>query len=294
MKSFEYHEPETVEEATGLLSRYGGKAQILAGGIDLIPRMRRGDLEPEHIINIQNIEGLGHINPAEGGGITFGAAVKLRSIEVSAVIWSRYPILYEAIHQIASVQTKYMGTAAGNLCVATPASDLATALLALGANLKIAGRDGERSEPLEKFYVDYRLTSLDRSEMVTQVMLPGPRPGTGTAFLNLVRTHADIAKIIVAASMLVENGICREARIAIGAAAPTVMRPAKAENSLVGREIRSGVIENAAEMAAEEIKPMTDLRSTAGYRREMTRVLVERALERALQRVNHTGKKRCD
>ncbi len=193
---------------------YGEKAQILAGGIDLIPRMRKGDIETEYVVNIQKIPGLEYIESIEKGGITFGAMARLRSIEASKAIQNKYPILYEAIHQITSVQTKYMGTAVGNLCVATPASDVATSLFALGAQLKITGAKGERTQPIEKFYMDYRLTSLKRGEMVTEVVLPNPPPGTGTAFFNLVRTRADIAKISAAVAILVQNGICREARIA--------------------------------------------------------------------------------
>jgi len=284
MKSFEYFEPRTIEEATQLLSNYGEKARILAGGIDLIPRMRKGEIETEYVVNIQKISGLEHIEPDEKGGIRFGAMVRLRSIEASKTIENKYPILYEAIHQITSVQTKYMGTAVGNLCVATPASDVATSLFALGAQLKITGAKGERIEPIEKFYVDYRLTSLKRGEMVTEVVLPNPPPGTGAAFLNLVRTHADIAKISVAAAIMVQNGICREARIAIGAAAPTVFRAAKAEALFIGQKITPEVINKAAEIAAGETKPITDLRSTVEYRRAMAKVLVRRALEKALEK----------
>jgi carbon-monoxide dehydrogenase medium subunit len=176
-----------------------------------------------------------------------------------------------------------MGTAVGNLCVATPASDVATSLFALGAQLKITGPKGERIEPIEKFYVDYRLTSLKRGEMVTEVLLPNPPPGTGTAFFNLVRTRADIAKIGAATAILVQNGICREVRIAIGAAAPTVFRAVKAETLLTGQKITPQVIHKAAETAAGETKPITDLRSTANYRKEMARILVRRALEKALE-----------
>lgn len=284
MKSFEYYEPRTVREALRLLSAYRKTAQILAGGLDLIPRMQKGDSEAEQVVNIQKIAGLQNIVPDKEGGVAFGAMVRLRSLEASKAIQSAYPILYEAVHQITSVQTKYMGTAVGNLCVATPASDVATALLALGAQLQIAGRESERTEPIEKFYVDYRLTSLRDGEMVTQVVLPDPSPGTGAAFFNLVRTHADIAKIIVAATIVVRNGVCREARIAVGAAAPTVFRAAGAEALVTGQRITPRVIEEAAEMAAGEIKPITDIRSTAEYRREMTRVLVKRALEKALKK----------
>jgi carbon-monoxide dehydrogenase medium subunit len=283
MKPFEYFEPRTVGEATQILSDSGDKAQILSGGIDLIPRMQKGDIHAEYVVNIQKIPGLEYIEPIGKEGFTFGAMSRLRSLEVSKSIQNGYPILYEAIHQITSVQAKYMGTAVGNLCVATPASDVATSLFALGARLKITGPKGERIEPIEKFYVDYRLTSLKRGEMVTEVLLPNPPPGTGTAFFNLVRTRADIAKIGAATAIFVQNGICREVRIAIGAAAPTVFRAVKAETLLTGQKITPRVINKAAETAAGETKPITDLRSTANYRKEMARVLVRRALEKALE-----------
>lgn len=283
MKPFEYFEPRTVGEAIQILSDYGDKAQILSGGIDLIPRMQKGDIHAEYVVNIQKIPGLEYIEPIGKEGFTFGAMSRLRSLEVSQSIQNGYPILYEAIHQITSVQAKYMGTAVGNLCVATPASDVATSLFALGARLKITGPKGERIEPIEKFYVDYRLTSLKRGEMVTEVLLPHPPPGTGTAFFNLVRTRADIAKIGAATAIFVQNGICREVRIAIGAAAPTVFRAVKAETLLTGQKITPREINEAAETAAGETKPITDLRSTAKYRKEMARVLVKRALEKALE-----------
>jgi len=281
MDPFEYFESRTVEEAARVLSHYGKKARILAGGIDLIPKMQKGEIETESVVNIQKIPGLDYIECDEREGLTFGAMTKLHSIEASKIIQNQYPILYEAVHQITSVQTKFMGTAVGNLCVATPASDVATSLFALGARLKVTGVNGKREEPIEKFYIDYHQTSLKQGEMVTGVVLPHPFPGTGTAFLNLLRTRADIAKISVAVAIVVQNGICREARIGIGAAAPTVFRAAKAEALCIGQRITPEVINRVADMAAGETKPITDLRSTAEYRREMARVLVKRALEKA-------------
>lgn len=284
MKPFEYFEPKTVKEATQLLSNYGKKARILAGGIDLIPRMRKGDVKPEYLINIQKVTGLEYIKPDGKKGIKFGAMAKLHSLETSKIIQKHYPILYEAIHQITSVQAKTMGTAVGNLCVGTPASDVATALLALGAELRIAGAKGKRTESFQKFYLDHHRTSLKRGEMVTEVFLPNPSPGMGSAFFNLVRTHADIAKVSVAVAMIVQDGICREARIAIGAVAPTVFRAAEAEALLKGQKMSHPVISKAAETAAAETQPITDLRSTAKYRKDMAKVLVRRALEKAVEK----------
>jgi CO/xanthine dehydrogenase FAD-binding subunit len=284
LKPFDYFEPTTVKEAVKLLSTHGEKAQVLAGGIDLIPRMRKGAIKADYLINIQNIPELEYINNGGTKGLKFGAMARLHSLETSKEIQKNYPLLYEAIHQITSVQTKYMGTAVGNICVGTPASDVATVLLALDAELTIAGANSERTEPMPKFYADYLRTSLKRDEMVTGVSLPKPPIGMGTAFLNLVRTHADIAKVTVAVAIIIENDICKEARIAIGAAAPTVFRATKAETALKGQKVSSQAIAKAAETAAGETKPITDLRSTAEYRKEMARVLVTRALEKALER----------
>jgi len=284
LKPFDYYEAATVKEAVELLSLHGEKAQVLAGGIDLIPRMREEKIKTDFIVNIQNILELDYIDNSASNGFRFGAMVKLHTLEISKAIQQTYPILYEAIHQIASMQTKYMGTAVGNVCVATPASDVVTALFALNAELMIAGAGGERTEPISKFYIDYGRTSLKLGEIVIGVFLPAPANGTGTAFFNLVRTHADIAKISVAAALLVESDVCTEARIAIGAAAPTVFRATKAEAILKKQKINSEIINKAAETAAEETRPINDLRSTADYRKEMAQVLVRRALEKALER----------
>jgi CO/xanthine dehydrogenase FAD-binding subunit len=158
---------------------------------------------------------------------------------------------------------------------------VATVLYALSAELKISGLGGDRTEPIERFYLDYLRTSLKPGEMVTEVFVPNPQPESGAAFLNLVRTHADIAKMTVAVVVVLQNGVCREAKIAIGAAAPTVIRATKAEGMLTGGKLHQRAINEAAETAAEETRPITDLRSTARYRKETGNVLVRRALEKA-------------
>jgi len=281
---FDYFEPEDIREASELLSAKGEKACILAGGIDLIPRLRKRMLEADHVINIQKIPMMDSISFISGKGLTFGAMTRLRSLEKSSLVQDEFLILYEAIHQIASTQVKFMGTAVGNLCVGTPASDLSTVMIALDAQLTIANAEGQRNVPLSEFYLDYYRTDLEPGELVTHVFLPIPHNGTGTAFMNLVRTRADIAKVSVAVSLSVKNGVCSENRIAVGAAAPTVFRASKAETLLKGRKINTEVIQEAAKAAAEQTQPITDLRSTAGYRKEMTRVLVGRTLEMAHER----------
>ncbi len=290
MRALEYHEPTTIADAALVLFDHGKEAQVLAGGIDLIPKMRRGVIQAGHVISIRKIAGLDHIHQDAQGAIVFGAMATLRSIEMSGLVRTAHPILYEAIHQLTSVQTKFMGTAVGNLCVATPASDIATSLMALAAQLKIAGVEGERTEPIDSFYLDYHMTSLKRGEMVAGVFLPAPLPGTGSAFFNLVRTRADIAKLIVAVTVALDEDVCREARIAIGAAAPTPFRAKNSELLLNGQKLDAALIEMAADAAAQAVRPITDIRSTAAYRKDMTRVLVRRALAEAIERAGRKAR----
>jgi carbon-monoxide dehydrogenase medium subunit len=283
LKPFDYFEPSTVGEAVKLLANKS-KAQILSGGVDLIPRMRNGKIKANTLINIQKITGLSDLSLDGKKGLKFGAMTSLHALELSQDVKALYPILHESIHQIASIQVKYMGTAVGNLCVATPASDVATAVMALGGELTITGPDKERKDPIEKFYKDYLKTSLKKGEMVTGILLPYPASGSGTGFLNLVRTKGDSAKVSVAVSLSLNKGVCQKARIALGAVAPTVFRAIKAEAILQGQEINADRISRAAHAASQETRTITDVRSTSEYRKDMTGVLVRRAIEKALDR----------
>ncbi len=281
---FRYYEPVTVAEAAALLHQHGAGAQILAGGIDLLPRMRVGSTKADHVISIQNIPQLDYIRTDMEAGLEFGAMATLHSLERSSELSRNFPILHEAIHQITSVQSKCMGTAVGNICVATPASDVVTALMALDAELIILGVNGSRRESIANFYTGYRRTTLSRGELVIGVSVPKAEPGQGTAFMNLVRTHADIAKVVVAVAVVIRDDVCAGARIALGAVGPTACRAYAAEDRLTGQEWDEPLIAVVAAAAAEHTSPITDFRSTDAYRRETTRVLVARALKSAFVR----------
>jgi carbon-monoxide dehydrogenase medium subunit len=284
LKPFHYIEPGSVEEAVGLLSDYGEQGTILAGGVDLIPRMRQRKALPENIVSIQKIPGLNYIKDGGEDGVKFGALTTIRSIEISPAIRKEYTILYEAAHQLPSVQIKSMGTIVGNLCVGTPASDMATSLLALGAELKVASEAGERIVPIEDFYAGVGQTVLEPDEMVLEVTIPGVASGTGGSYQHLVRTRADISKVCVGVCLKVEDDLCKDITIALGSVAPTVIRAKRAEAALKDKKLGEGIIAETAQIASDETKPITDLRSTAEYRKEATRVLVKRALNRAFER----------
>ncbi len=285
LKAFEYFEPGTVNEAAQIALKYGAKAKVLAGGINLVPDMRRRRLQPECVISLQQIPGLDYIEHDKAGGLKIGALTSLRTIELSPAIKTDYIVLYEAIHQIASIQVKTAGTAVGNLCIATPASDVASALFVLGAKLRIVSPTQERTVPIEDFYPRLHQTVLQPGEIVTEILLPTPDTSAGGAFLKLVRTATDVAKVNVAVMIIVTGRKCKEAKIALGAVAPTPIRARKTEEILKGQITETGIIESAAAAAADEAKPITDIRSTAEYRKETIQILVRRALIKALVRV---------
>jgi len=285
LKPFDYLEPRTVEEASRLLSTHYTDAKILAGGVDLLDKMRRRLIEPKYVVSLGGISGLDYIISNGETNLRFGALTTLRSLESSLTIQRNYVCLWEAVKQIASNQVKNMGTVVGNICVATPASDVTTALYALGAQLKISCSKSEIIIPIENFFIGVNKTILQPGELITEVLLPGPSP-TSSSFMRLGRTLSDITKIGIAVAIILTNNICKEAKIALGAVAPTVFRAKGAEATLIGQELGPNTIEKAAELAAKEAKPITDLRSTAEYRKEMVKILTRRAIEKTLKRVN--------
>lgn len=281
---FEYFEPMTVDEVLRLLSKYGAEAKPMAGGVDLVLKMRLRQLTPKYVISLQGLPGLDYI---DGGGredLKFGALVTLRSIELSPVIRKEWALLYDAVHQISSVQVKTMGTVVGNLCVATPASDIAPVLFVLAAKVKTTGVAPEKVIPVEHLFVAVGKTILEPHEIITEILVPRLPARTGGAFMKLAKTADDIAKVNVAVTVTVANGRCSEAKIALGSVAPTPIRATKAEATLMGQKLDEKAIVRAAEAAAESVKPITDVRSTATYRKEMVKVLVKDALEKAAAR----------
>jgi carbon-monoxide dehydrogenase medium subunit len=276
---FEFFEPKSVEEVVRLLDTPHSK--VMAGGVDLILKMRLRLILPDAVIGLQKISGLDYIesNPA---GLRLGALVSIRQVELSPLVQKHWAVLYEAVHKIVSVQTKTMGTVVGNLCVATPASDIAPALFVLDAKIKIVGLGYEKVIPIENFFVAVGKTILEPNEIVTEIFVPGIPAGSVGAFLKVAKTAEDIAKVNVAVMLTVTGGICKDAKIALGSVAPTPIRVAEAERVLIGQKLDETVLVEAAEAAADAVRPISDIRSTAEYRREMARILVRDALEKAV------------
>lgn len=289
---FEFLSPKTVEEAIVLMNRYGQEVNVIAGGTDLIPLMKKGELKPHYVLSLSKIETLREIRFVEKAGLRLGALCTIAEIERSQVIREQYPILNQAASVLGSMEIRNRGTVGGNLCNARPSADMAPSLLVLGARAAMASIKGERVVPLEDFFVGPGKTVLATDEILARLEIPTLKPGSGGEYIKLgIRKARDIAVVGVAAvlSLASSDGICAEARLALGAVAPTPMRARKAEKILTGRKIDEGIMELAAEAASEEASPITDLRASEGYRRAMVRVLTRRAIKHAFDKCNHSS-----
>jgi carbon-monoxide dehydrogenase medium subunit len=279
--SFEYFEPTTTEETVGLLAKYGEQATILAGGTDLFIKMKQGLIEPKVIIRVKQPSFIDE----KPDGWHIGAATKFRTIEKCESIIRKFPALIEAVRLIGSVQIRYMATLGGNLCNASPAADTAPPLLTTGAEVKIIGPRGSRTVDLKEFFLGPGKTVLTKSELLTEVHIPPFRERTGTAFIRLSRASMDIAKISIAVMLqLDENNKIVSAKIALGSVAPTPIMANKASEILVGKNLTAEILSRAANTVAEEIRPITDIRGTAEYRKDVSHVIARDALELAHKR----------
>lgn len=281
-QEFEYLEPKTIEEAILQLNTYGDKAKVIAGGTDLIVRMKTDMVHPEYLINIARIPALRYL--IHDKGLRIGALTSFQELQKWILIREKYTALFEAARSVSRTQIKNMGTVGGNLCNASPAADSAPPLLVLGGKVKLVGGGPERVVPLEDFYMGPGKTVLSPKELLVEVQLPESKDGTGSAFLKVVRVAADPAKLNVAVAIERENDVCRDCRIALGSVAPKPFRTIEAEDILKGKRLTMDLIEKTSQRASEEIQPITDIRSTVEYRREVTKVIVRDAIKLAWER----------
>ena len=283
----EYHRPRDLAQAVEVLSKYGRQARVIAGGTDILP-LRPGVKKNDsirHLVDISNL-GLNYIKK-DHDRIRIGAATNINTIGASALFSSGpYRALSEAADAHSTATIKNRATVGGNLCSASPLADLALPLLVLEAILAATGPNGEREIPIESFFKGANFMALDSDEVLLEIRIPQCPPKAGTAFVKLRRqqTAIDMAVVNTAAFLSCNKGRCEVARIALGAVAPISFRAKKAESVLAGAELSEEVIQKAAATAAEEARPIDDVRATAAYRKKMVRVLVQRSLENSMQR----------
>jgi carbon-monoxide dehydrogenase medium subunit len=282
---FEYHEPKTLEAALSLLAEKGEGTRVLAGGTDLLVKMRNGFLRPKAIIGIKGIESLHQIRFQARKGLTIGATALLAEVASHRDIRKHYPAVAYAALETANVQIRNMGTVAGNLCNAAPSADNAPTLMAMGAEVTLASLKGERRLPLDQFFKGPGLTAMEPGEIMTSIFVPLPPPRSGASYKHLsARGKVDISGVCVGAMVTLNGEGCTEARIVLGAVAPTPMRAKKAEGLLQSQPWTSELVEKAGDMAAKASKPISDVRANGAYRKKMVSVLTRRALEEAHER----------
>ncbi len=278
---FEYFEPHSVNRALFLINKFGKQSVVLAGGTDLLVKMKKGEIEPRFVVNIMRIKRLNNIK--EEKGLTIGATTPLCTIEKSKKL-EKYYALYEGVKALGKVQVRNMGTIGGNICNASPAADIAPPLLVLSAQLKISNYRGSRNIPLNQFFKSPGQTVLSPYELLTEIHLPSVPRKAGSSFLKISRVSADLSKLNAAAFLERDGQKCKSCKIALGAVGPTPLRVKRAEDVLNGEKINAELMERAAQVVSEEIKPITDVRSTSGYRRTVSKVLTEEVLKIAWKR----------
>ncbi len=290
---FDYMEAAGIVEATQLLAGYNGKATLIAGGTDLVVKLKQKVKNAECLIGIGRIKELSGIVYGDES-VRIGANTTLSSIEHSMELKLKHPVIPEAARQIASVAVRNVGTIGGNLCNAAPSADMAAPLLVLSATLKIVSNTGEKEVPVEEFFKGPGMTVMDSDEILKEICVPLLPADSGAVYFKYgPRGAAELAIVGVAAMVVIdENEICKDVKIGLGAVAPTPIRAQAAEALLLNRTPDEKLIKLAGKAAAEAATPITDVRGSAEYRRDLIEVFTRNAIREALARARkNTGRR---
>ena len=278
---FEVFQPASIPEARELFRKNGPGGHFLAGGTDLVIAIKEKGLVPRYVVDLKKIPSLTGIREASDGSLTIGALTTMREIETASVIRRKYSFLAQSAAEVGSIQIRNRATIGGNMANATPSADVAPALLVVNAKVKISRCDGEKIVLLEEFFIGPGKTIMEPGDVLTEILIPPTLPDFCGEYIKLSpREMMDLAYVGVAVGVVVDGTRrkCRDARIALGAVSPTPIRARKAEGLLLNQEITPSRAERAGEEASNECKPISDVRSSAAYRKEMVRVNTRRAL----------------
>ena len=282
--SFEYRVPDSLDETLSILKANGAGARILAGGTDLVLQMKQGQSRPSLVVDVKRLPELKRLDWSESGGLRVGASIRLSKLLTFIPVLERYNILAQACSVIGSQQIRNRGTIGGNICNAAPSADSVPALLCLRARAVLASSNGTRNIDLNDFFVAPGKTAIGDDELLVEIEIPTPpMPSAGCYMRHTTREEMDIAVVGVASFLTLSSrdDIVAEARIALGAVAPTPVRAHDAEVFLTGESVTPNAIEEAARKAMVGASPISDLRGSAEYRREIVRVLTRRTLRKA-------------
>jgi aerobic carbon-monoxide dehydrogenase medium subunit len=278
--SFDYHAPTSVDDALSLLKSHSGDARLLAGGQSLLPMMNFRLATPTVVVDLNRIPGLAYIE-RDSGIVRIGAMTRQRAIEFSPVVASDLPLLREAIKFVGHLPTRSRGTIGGSIANADPSAEIPMVLQVLEGEVHVRGPQGERSIAADELFLDMMTTSLAREEMLTEVRLPVMPPGAGFAVEEFARRRGDFAIAAVAVVILRDGNHCRRARIATAGISSHASRLRAAEQVLEEDGLTDNAIAEAAKVAVRNLEPLSDNNASAEFRRHLTSVLTERALQRA-------------
>jgi aerobic carbon-monoxide dehydrogenase medium subunit len=281
---FDYHAPASLSEALALLSRYGDEAKVLSGGQSLLPLLKLRLGQAGHLVDIGRIPGLEYIRE-EGGMLRIGGRTREAELERSELIRGRYPILLDTARVIADPLVRNRATVGGNLAHGDPGNDHPATMLALRAQVVATGPKGERTIPIEQFFLGLFRTALRPDEVLTEIRIPVPPARSGGAYVKLERKVGDYATAAAAAQITLDaKGAVERAGVALTNVGPTPVKAGDAEAHLVGKRPEAAVLAEAARLAAKASSPSADRRGSVEYKREMARVLTGRALKTAVER----------
>jgi carbon-monoxide dehydrogenase medium subunit len=281
---FEYLSPQSMQEACALLVQHGANAKVLAGGSDLLVKMKDGLMKPAYLVSLKNLDSLKAIRYQKGAGVIIGARATHSEVMNNDILQEKYRSVCEAAHTMAADQIRNIGTVGGNLVNAVPSADLPPILIALDAQARIVGPSRERTITLENFFLGPGKTVLENGEILAEIIIPD-QPTTGSNYIKFgLRRAGALAVVGVASSVTVSDGTCQDVRIVLGAVAPTPIRARRAENVLRSKKISPELINEAGKIAAEESKPINDIRGSIEYRRNLVDVLTRRSLKAAIEK----------
>ena len=284
---FSYHDPRTIADAVGLLGRLEN-AKLLAGGQSLMPMLNMRFVLPDHVIDLNRVDGLSYIRE-HNGALEIGAMTRQRDLEFSDLVRQRCPLMHEAIQQVGHRQTRNRGTLGGSLCHLDPSAELVSVAAAVDAKVKVAGRNGERTIDFAEFPVGYMTPALEPDELLIGASFPSWPAGHGYAFVEFARRHGDFA--IVSAAALIEEdkaGKVTRASVTLGGMGPAPVRASEVEQAIVGHVPEEKFLREVCE-SLRKLDAIEDVHAPSSYRQQLATVLSRRALLKAHERIAGTG-----
>lgn len=282
-----YSKVKTVTEFRDLVSKYKKSAKVIAGGSDLLVKMKLKEELPKVLIDIQGIRDLDYIGSDDDKSLKIGALTTIHSVATSSLVRKSYELLAEAASKLGTQQIRNRATIGGNLCNAAPSADIAPPLIALGAMVKATDGETERLIRIDRFFAGPGKTILNQGEILAEIQIDKPTPQSRGVYLkHTLRRSLDLAIVGVAVLVRMDGEACSDIKISLGAVAPTPIRAKGAEEFIKGKKIESEILEKTGRIASDETDPINDSRSSADYRRMMVKVLVKRAILAAVEKVN--------